>query len=77
MTIEMLLYVRALTLQEEYGLTKYVQNLILICNTLKKARSEKSIKKFLMKEGLIKAINEKSIEKLLMKEGLINDTKRH
>lgn len=53
MSTETLFYITALTQHEKYGLTKNVLMLMMICNTLKRARDEKSIEKFLMKEGLI------------------------
>lgn len=53
MTIETMFYITALTQREKYGLTKNVKMLMLICGTLKTARDEKSIEKFLRKECLI------------------------
>ena len=53
MNIETLFYITALQHREQFGLTKNVLMLMQICNTLKRARDEQSIKKFLMKEGLI------------------------
>lgn len=54
MNIETLFYITALTQREKYGLTKNVLMLMMIYNTLKRARDEKTIKNFLTKEGLTK-----------------------
>lgn len=53
-SVEAMLISETYIQREIYGLTKNVQMLTMICNTLKRARDEKSIEKFLMKEGLIK-----------------------
>lgn len=53
MTIETMFYITVLTQREKYGLTKNVKMLMMICNTLKRARDEKSIEKFLRKDDLI------------------------
>lgn len=53
MTIETMFYITALAQWEKYGLTKNVKMLMMICNTLKRARDEKSIENFLRKDDLI------------------------
>ena len=40
MTIETMFYITALTQREKYGLTKNVKMLMMICNTLIRARDE-------------------------------------